>query len=111
LPAPTSYFSRSENRKAGSGFASQNYERQPKDQYNWSKADTSNRRTVDPSFPRQRPIFRGAKYINASSRLAPQKATDNPKTRTSGRKPSRRTIELTSARAPYPKPSTNHHRA
>ena len=44
------------------------------------------RRTVDPSFPRQLPIFRGAKYINASSRLAPQKATDNPKTRTSGRR-------------------------
>ena len=66
------------------------------------------RRTVDPSFPRQLPIFRGAKYINASSRLAPQKATDNPKTSTSGRRPSRRTVELTSARAPYPTPPTNH---
>ena len=57
FPPPTSYFSRSENRKAGSGFALQNYKRQPKDLHNWSKADTLNRRTVEPSIPPSRANF------------------------------------------------------
>jgi len=87
FPAPTSYFSRSENRKAGSGFAQQNYERQPKDQYKWSQADTSDRRgvepsrrrTVDPSFRHQLPIFREAKNRKTGSGFAQQNYERQPK--------------------------------